>query len=168
MSEHAQSHDEPDLLAEVEQIRAQMSVNRSDIDDLLDTSEQSAARADSIEGRAEDDRKRIDGLESRADLDHELLLELQAAGLLRDELTAQLQLALRTSRRIGAAIGIVMLARKVSEEAAFGLLRTASQNTNQKLRLVADEIVQTGDVTVLPAEPTEPAEPTGAESAEAV
>lgn len=160
MSEHAQSQDEPDLLAEVEQMRAQMTVNRSDIDDLLNTSEETAARADSIEGRAEDDRKRIDGLECRADLDHELLLELQAAGLLRDELTAQLQLALRTSRRIGAAIGIVMLARKVSEEAAFGLLRTASQNTNQKLRLVADEIVETGDVTLLPAEPL------GAESTE--
>ena len=43
-----------------------------------------------------------------------------------------------------------MLAREVAEQqGAFELLRTASQNTNRKLRLVADEIVETGDVTQL-------------------
>ena len=57
--------------------------------------------------------------------------------------------ALGTSRRIGAALGIIMAAYKVSEAAAFGLLRTHSQNTNRKLRDVADEVVATGDVTAL-------------------
>ncbi|GAA2473945.1 ANTAR domain-containing protein [Terrabacter carboxydivorans] len=147
-----QSEVSSELQSEVDELRAQITVNRSDIDQLIDGSVESSERVDGLEGRVDEDRRRIDGLEEAAVVDHELLLELQAAGLVRDELTTQLQLALRTSRRIGAAIGIVMLARKVGEEAAFGLLRTASQNTNRKLRLVADEIVETGDVSLLPAE----------------
>lgn len=157
MREHAQAPEQsdvqPDVQRELEDLRAQITVNRSDIDDLLDGSEESSARADAIEGRADEDRERIDGLAVRADLDHELIKELQSEGVIRDELTAHLQVALRSSRRIGAAIGIVMLACKVSEEAAFELLRTASQNANRKLRLVAEEIVQTGDISLLPLEP---------------
>ena len=75
------SQQEPDLQSEVEQLRAQILVNRSDIDGLIDSSVESSARADSIEGRAAEDRQRIDGLEDRTGLDHKLILELQSASI---------------------------------------------------------------------------------------
>lgn len=55
-----------------------------------------------------------------------------------------LQAALQSSRDIGAAIGVVMSHHKVTREAAFDLLRTASQQLNRKLRDVAGEVVDTG------------------------
>ena len=52
--------------------------------------------------------------------------------------------ALQTSRRIGAAIGILMASSKLTEEAAFELLTHVSQRTHRKLRDVADAVVLTG------------------------
>jgi hypothetical protein len=63
---------------------------------------------------------------------------------------ANLEAALRSNREIGTAIGILMAHRRVTEEGAFGLLRTASQNLHRKLRDVAAEVVQTG---ALPDDP---------------
>lgn len=57
---------------------------------------------------------------------------------------ANLQTALRTSRQIGAAIGILMATHKITDDAAFDLMRTASQRTNRKLRDIAEEVMQTG------------------------
>ncbi len=51
---------------------------------------------------------------------------------------------------IGAAIGIIMANRNLTEEAAFELLRSASQQANRKVRILADEVVRTGDVSDLP------------------
>jgi GAF domain-containing protein len=45
---------------------------------------------------------------------------------------------------IEQAKGILMAQRKVSADAAFDLLREASQHRNVKLRLVAEEVVETG------------------------
>lgn len=59
---------------------------------------------------------------------------------------AHLETALENSRLIGAAVGIVMHARRVTREDAFELLRTSSQNLNRKLRDVADQVVETGAV----------------------
>jgi len=56
-----------------------------------------------------------------------------------------LQEALRTSRKIGAAVGIIMVKAVVAEEGAFAILRQASQNSNRKLRDLAEELVLTGD-----------------------
>lgn len=55
-----------------------------------------------------------------------------------------LEVALRSSRRIGMAIGILMASDKIPEDEALELLRAASQQSNRKLRDVADDVVMTG------------------------
>lgn len=64
------------------------------------------------------------------DLDRGLIQELQDEGLVNRERAVHLEEALRSSRRIGAAIGIVMANRRVSEDVAFEMLSRASQNVN--------------------------------------
>jgi transcriptional regulator with GAF, ATPase, and Fis domain len=60
------------------------------------------------------------------------------------ELTENLNTALATSRRIGAAIGILMVTRRITEDEAFDMLRQSSQRRHRKLRDVADDVVFTG------------------------
>jgi len=50
--------------------------------------------------------------------------------------------ALRSSRTIGAAMGMLMASRQVGEKGAFDILRMASQQSNRKLREIADELVR--------------------------
>jgi GAF domain-containing protein len=69
-----------------------------------------------------------------------------------------LELALRTSRQIGMAMGILMSTHKVSEEQAFGLLRIASQNTHRKLSEMAAGVVETGMLELPPLPGGRPAE----------
>jgi ANTAR domain/GAF domain len=61
-----------------------------------------------------------------------------------------IETALTSSRDIGAAQGILMERYKVSREEAFGLLAVSSQRTNRKLRDVAVQIVETGEMPVPP------------------
>lgn len=75
------------------------------------------------------------------------LVALNEAG---DQAT-QLEAALESSRSIGMALGVLMSARKLTEEQAFTLLRTASQQLHRKLRAVAAEVVETGTLPDLPA-----------------
>ena len=56
---------------------------------------------------------------------------------------------------IEQAKGILMERRKVTEDQAFTALSHASQNTNIKLRDVADELVRTGALPERPAPPRE-------------
>jgi ANTAR domain len=67
-----------------------------------------------------------------------------------------LRIALHSSRQIGAAIGIVMSAHKLTDEGAFQLLRAASQHTHRKLRDIADDVIRTGwlDPTTLGRAPS--------------
>jgi GAF domain-containing protein len=58
----------------------------------------------------------------------------------------QLEEALRSSREIGMAIGVLMNSDKVAEDEAFTRLRHASQNLHRKLREVANEVVDTGEL----------------------
>jgi ANTAR domain/GAF domain len=67
--------------------------------------------------------------------------------------TAHLQTALQTNREIGAAIGVLMAHHKITEPAAFALLRTTSQHLHRKLHDVAADVVETG---TLPDQPTDP------------
>jgi curved DNA-binding protein CbpA len=53
----------------------------------------------------------------------------------------QLRIARDSNRRIGMAMGIVMNQRHVTDEQAFDILRRTSQNTNRKLRDVAEDII---------------------------
>ena len=145
------SQGEGGLERQLEQLRAQVSANSADIDALQVGADESARRAHSSEDLADHDRQRLDELEGKVDVDHELIRELQAEGLVNAELADHLLLALRSSRLIGAAIGIVMASWKVSEVTAFEMLRVASQRANRKLRILADEVVQTGHAADLPA-----------------
>jgi hypothetical protein len=63
---------------------------------------------------------------------------------------SNLEAALESSRTIGVALGVLMSARKVTQEQAFTLLRVASQNLHRKLRAVAAEVVETGTLPDLP------------------
>jgi hypothetical protein len=64
---------------------------------------------------------------------------------------ANLETALQSSREIGAALGILMAHRKVTQDDAFAMLRRASQNLHRKLREVAAEVVETGTLPDVPA-----------------
>ena len=57
-----------------------------------------------------------------------------------------LEQAVASNRAIGMAIGILMATRRVSQDDAFALLRTASQLSNRKLRELADDVVLTGEL----------------------
>lgn len=57
---------------------------------------------------------------------------------------ANLSVALATSRQIGAAVGILMSAHKVTADHAFELLKTSSQRLDRKLREIAVEVTETG------------------------
>jgi hypothetical protein len=55
-----------------------------------------------------------------------------------------LELALKSSREIGIALGVVMTQYKATREQAFDLLRIASQRTHRKLSDIAIEVGDTG------------------------
>lgn len=61
-----------------------------------------------------------------------------------------LTIALQSSRQIGTALGILMTHRKVTEEQAFTMLRTASQHLHRKLRDVAAVVAETGALPDVP------------------
>ena len=59
---------------------------------------------------------------------------------------ANLGSALSTSRQIGTAVGILMASHGATSEAAFAMLRNASQHLNRKLRDVAEDVELTGEL----------------------
>jgi hypothetical protein len=71
-------------------------------------------------------------------------LVLEAALHAQD--AAHLQEALKSSRQIGTAIGILMERQRLTSDAAFALLVQASQGLNRKLRDIAEEVELTGEV----------------------
>lgn len=103
-----------------------------------------AARIDELEHQGVLNRKTITNLEQQAQVDHEIIAALLEQGALDRAEIANLQDALVTARRIGAAMGILMSSRKLSQEAAFDLLRQHSQHHHRKLRDIADEVLYTG------------------------
>lgn len=153
-----QPENDVELQRQVDELRERMAVSRADIDalqaradDANHRADDANHRADAGEARADDTQRRIEMLEARADIDQKMIAALQADGILSRENAAHLEEALRSSRRIGAAIGIVMVSRKVTEADAFAILSKASQQANRKLRLLADEVATTGDVSELPS-----------------
>ena len=87
------------------------------------------------------------------DIDRQFIAVLRAEGVLGEEPEADVEIAVKRFRRVGAALGILMVACDVSEAGAVAMLRTASQRTNRSLRELADEIVATGDVSVVTLPP---------------
>lgn len=104
-----------------------------------------AQGAQNHEGIADLER-RTDALEVQATIDREMMIDLQAEGLLAAEHAAHLERALKSSRTIGAAIGLLMGSRDIDEDQAFALLKQVSQNTNRKLRELADELVHNANL----------------------
>lgn len=86
----------------------------------------------------------IEDLERQSDLDRARIAELERQAVVDKSEIANLHEALVASRRIGAAMGILMATHKITEETAFDVLRVASQSRHRKLRDVADDVVQTG------------------------
>jgi tetrahydromethanopterin S-methyltransferase subunit F len=70
------------------------------------------------------------------------ILQLDAELQLAQRNIADLTTALESNRDIGAAIGIVMVTRGIESQAAFDLLRRASQSRHAKLRDVARDVVR--------------------------
>ncbi len=58
------------------------------------------------------------------------------------EEVAQLRCALMSNRRISMAMGILMRDQNIDESQAFIYLRRVSQDSNRKLREVADDVIQ--------------------------
>lgn len=102
-----------------------------------------------LDARLADGDRRIEALESRVATNREFIRELQGEGLVARDRAENLEAALRSSRIIGAAVGIVMAEHRCTQEEAFEELRKASQDHNVKLRDVAEALVRTGDVAGL-------------------
>lgn len=68
----------------------------------------------------------------------------------------QLGQAVESNREIGMAMGVIMARGGMTQKDAFAVLLRASQHLNRKLRDVAAEVVETGEVPVRPAAPPQP------------
>lgn len=128
-----------DLQRQIDELVSVVTVNRGDIDGLIE-------RADQAQIQAEAANLRADRLEERSALDRELIAELQAEGVLDREHVTELQAALVSSRTIGAAIGILMANRQVGQDDALTILKETSQRTNTKLRDLAETLVANAEV----------------------
>jgi GAF domain-containing protein len=71
-------------------------------------------------------------------------------GALVEERADNLQAALGSSRVIGTAIGVLVERHRLPPAQAFEMLRSASQDTNRKLAVVAVELVRTGALPIRP------------------
>jgi hypothetical protein len=63
---------------------------------------------------------------------------------------SNLLVALKNSREIGIAMGIVMITHKVTRDEAFNLLRITSQRKHRKLYEIASDIADTGELADIP------------------
>ena len=66
---------------------------------------------------------------------------------------AQLEYAMATREMIGQATGMLMERYGMCPQSAFNFLRRNSQNTNTKLREIAEEFLRTGTLPELPVHP---------------
>jgi hypothetical protein len=66
---------------------------------------------------------------------------------------ANLEIALQSSQRIGAAVGILMARFRIGDGAAFALVRTASQRQHRKLCDIAETVLYTVGLEREQAEP---------------
>jgi len=83
----------------------------------------------------------VDAVVERFDRAH-VATELRAA----TEQVANLQAALGSNRRIGAAVGVLMARYRLTEKQAFERLANLSQVNNRKLNVIADYVVETGEL----------------------
>jgi hypothetical protein len=135
-----------------QELSSRVDANHVEIEELARRADASNHRARTSEEASAEYGHRISELEDRTEIDRELIAQLQADGLLAIEHASHLEDALRSARLIGAAMGVVMAGRKVTEADAFLILKRASQRANLKLRVVAEDVVRSGDLSGLPPE----------------
>jgi hypothetical protein len=75
-----------------------------------------------------------------------ILDDLRARLGAAEDKAGHLEVALGTNRRIGIAVGILMCRLRVTEDGAFAVLCTHSQDRNVKVRDLAEEVVYTGSL----------------------
>lgn len=75
---------------------------------------------------------------------------LAVAGAQARNKASNLEIALKSSREIGIAMGVLMARNKVTREQAFDLLRIASQYTHRKVADLASEVADTGTFPSIP------------------
>ena len=114
------------------------------LDDLAGLVASNTANIDALEKRADESDLRQDESEAQAALDRDILATLQIDEELTRSQVAQLEQALRTSRVIGAAIGMVMNSRQVSQDEALTVLKQASSRSNVKLSVLCAEMLRSG------------------------
>jgi hypothetical protein len=137
-----------ELIDLVERLEAQGIVDRRAIARLVEQHESDLDLIAALRDSAIGERDAMSMLQLQHEVDQAMVAELQADGLVDREKIANLEIALSTARRIGAAVGIVMALEKVTEDVAFQRLIAASQNTNRKLRDVAEEVLTVGQSLV--------------------
>ncbi len=71
-------------------------------------------------------------------------------GLQRVLLTEQLRTAIRSQQQFGQAIGMLMGRYRISQEQAFVVLRAISQRTGSRVRDVAAQVSETGELPDVP------------------
>lgn len=130
----------------LEELSREVEANTAGIEALQGRADEQGLRVSAGEAQGVEHDDRIGQLEGRADMDAILIAALQAEGTLNKEHAANLEEALRSSRTIGTALGVIMAIRGVSDVDAFALLRQRSMDSNRKLRDLAEEVVRTGDV----------------------
>lgn len=152
-----------DLQEQIDDLVRALKAHRDDIDALGGRADAAETRADAAEMRADAAElranvseahaqyadRRADVSEAKAKVDREIIAELQRDGRLAREHAAHQAKALKSSRTVGTAIGVLMASRQISEVDAFEILKVASQNSNRKLREIAAELVESAG-SVLP------------------
>jgi transcriptional regulator with GAF, ATPase, and Fis domain len=78
------------------------------------------------------------------------LASLALKNALEQQKAEHLTTALESSRQIGMAMGILMSSKLLTPEQAFDQLRTASQHLHKRVREVAEDVMQTGELPALP------------------
>jgi hypothetical protein len=138
-----------DLQAQIDTLLHQVRANRADIDALRLRADASDDRADATdvraavsEVRADAAEERTDAIETQALVDRDMIADLQRDGVLSRDHATQMEEALRSSRTIGAAIGIIMASRHLTEDQAFEVLKAASSSSHRKLRDLASDLVR--------------------------
>jgi hypothetical protein len=106
------------------------------------------ARRDELGERAASVGRDVDALEAQVIADREVIAHPEAEGVIDREKIANLERALVSARRIGAAMGVLMQAHKITDLDAFDLLRLASQRSHRKLPDVAEDVLLTGALPV--------------------
>ncbi len=129
---------------------------------LLTARSGAAEAAEGLSAGADDYvRKPFEPVEllSRLRTHYELAQEHGRRLVKAQQTSTQLQMALTSNRQIGVAVGVLMAREKVTSERAFDLLRQRSNNTNRKLRDVAEEVAFTGQLSQPPTNDASQASP---------